>query len=92
MSQIDYQNRRTMNTSYLNKTMEVNPFGEVKDDEEEFINNFKGKIPLTLINKIDPEKDFKNLKDVYKNLQEAYDEYYKADYTVNEIKTKMKIY
>lgn len=91
MSQFDSQCRRTMNSSYLNKTVEINPEAEtVKDDEEEFINNFKGKIPLSLINNIDPEKDFDKLKNVYKDLQESYDEFFKADYNTSELKNKVK--
>lgn len=102
ISLMDIHGRKTMNvtnttsTSFLNKTIiEKNPFGEVKEEEENleanFDKNFKDKIPYEIIKKITPEEDFDTVKAKSTKLQNVYEEYLKSIYTVNQIKEKMKI-
>ena len=100
MSQMDNRYRNTMSASVImTKPIveeEVNPFDDKDDIEnnkkeiEEFVNNFKGKIPLSLIENIDSENSFNKLKNSYKKAENAYDDNFKAKCIHNELNSKMK--
>ncbi|MCQ2820707.1 MAG: hypothetical protein MJ252_25880 [archaeon] len=92
MSQIDSPTfKKSISTYRMDKrNSSTNPFEQVRDDEKEFKKNFKGKIPLSIIKNIEADTEFNKLKDIYKGMQDSYDENYKAKIICGELNNKMK--